>query len=230
MNLPLTKHICAYLDVLGGAELFKNADPEASTNFVNLILEFERRLNGMKKDGSPIVKTFTDNVFAAVPLNDTGKFTTSDQIGYFLSEVVTQLQQMFWLCELPFRGAITIGDLYITDKIIFGPAVVRAVELEKNAKFPRVLLDDNVLNSIPNVPLAKETLVYEAADGIASLNYLGLAPWHFKEHRRIVDRKLFEFKGNTSVQEKYHWLLSYQQDIEDRVYALGLAPSPNRAV
>jgi hypothetical protein len=44
------------------------------------------------------------------------------------------------------RGAVTIGELYHDQRHVVGPAMVRAYELEsKVAKFPRVIIDERVI-------------------------------------------------------------------------------------
>jgi hypothetical protein len=224
MEILLSTHICAYLDVLGGTDLFKCVDMEASETFVSMLLELERRLNGMRRDGTPVVRAFTDNVFIAYPLRTTGKYSIEQQVVAFLTEVGNQLEQILIHCELPMRGAITVGQLHIDDRAIIGEALVRAVELEKVAKAPRVLLDDDVIKLLPTMPLARDTYVYEAADGRKSLNYLGLRFWGLKYHRELIERKIEEVAGNAGVQEKYKWLLNYHSDIERRIAELGLIP------
>lgn len=153
MNLDLSTHICAYLDVLGGEKLFECADVEEAEGFVDIIFDFERRLNNMRKDGAPVVRIFTDNVFAAFPLKKTGKYSIQDQVGYFLSEVVTQLQQILMFSELPVRGGITIGELYIDSRIIIGPAVVRAVSFPREGSSGRSRMRSNLsISTVTSTP------------------------------------------------------------------------------
>jgi len=45
------------------------------------------------------------------------------------------------------RGAIVLGDLYHVDNVIFGPALLHAVNLEENEAFyPRILVTDDVVD------------------------------------------------------------------------------------
>ncbi|MBI1834413.1 MAG: hypothetical protein HYR92_01290 [Burkholderiales bacterium] len=215
MEIQLTTHICAYLDVLGGEKLFSCENLEKAEGIVELIVDLERRLNNMRRDGTPVVRTFTDNVFAAFPLNSTGKYSIEDQVVNFLSEISGQLQQIFLFSDLPVRGGITIGELYIDSKIIIGPAVLQAVHLEKEAKFPRVLIDDNVLELIPNKPGARESFIYQGSDGRNSLSYLRLNSWLLKEHSRFVDDRLIEFRDEAEIKAKYLWLKKYSNDMDE---------------
>ena len=93
-----------------------------------------------------------------------------------------------------------------------------------NAKRAGSQVQRQKVSSIPTTQLARESLVYTAPDGKDSLNYLDLSHGAFFEgHQRIVERRLFEHEGDTKIQEKYHWLLEYQADMEKRVFSLGLA-------
>ncbi|MCC5014638.1 hypothetical protein [Legionella sp. 31fI33] len=59
------------------------------------------------------------------------------------------------------RGGISLGLLHHTDQIIFGPALVRAHDLEHNeAKFPRILIDDSVIEKTgaTEQPIMKDQL------------------------------------------------------------------------
>ena len=45
------------------------------------------------------------------------------------------------------RGAIVLGELYHRESCVFGPALIRAVEMEKNEAFyPRILVHDDVIS------------------------------------------------------------------------------------
>lgn len=46
-----------------------------------------------------------------------------------------------------FRGGITMGKVFHKDSICFGPAMNVAVDMEKRAKYPRIIIDPNVLNN-----------------------------------------------------------------------------------
>ena len=55
---------------------------------------------------------------------------------------------MVHLAEIGFlvRGALTVGDLYHSDRHVVGPAMVEAYRLEsKVAKVPRIIIDEKVL-------------------------------------------------------------------------------------
>lgn len=49
------------------------------------------------------------------------------------------------------RGGITFGKVYHEDSVCFGPGFIRAVDLEKEAKFPRIIIDKGILEGT-NLP------------------------------------------------------------------------------
>lgn len=223
MNLDLSTHICAYLDVLGGAELFKCKNTNETEEFIELIIDFERRLNNMKKGSTPVVRNFTDNIFAALPLAKDSKYPIKNQVRYFLSEIAAQLQQILLFSKLPVRGGITIGKLYIDNRIIVGPAVVQAVNLEKQAIHPRVLLDKNVITQIQGATFPEEYFLYTAPDEKVSLNYISFNDHFYNEHKRIVNEKLIEHKSDSTIYKKYKWLLEFQENVSKHIKTTSLA-------
>lgn len=75
------------------------------------------------------------------------------------------------------RGGITIGDFYIDDTIVWGPALLRAYELEdKLAIYPRIILDETV-TSVLSISTIKNDFVRVDKDGFRFLNYMDI--WHF---------------------------------------------------
>jgi len=61
---------------------------------------------------------------------------------HHVSQIGFKLIRMKILC----RGGITRGLIYHDDKAIFGPAMINAVEMEKNdAKYPRIILNSDIV-------------------------------------------------------------------------------------
>lgn len=221
-------HVCAYLDVLGGADLYRTKDVRQAEAFIDSVCEFERRLNGMRRDGTAVVRTFSDNVFAALPVAATRTVSSAQRIAFFVYELAKQIQRMFIFNGLAVRGGITVGYLYIIDRAIFGPAVVDAVELGK-AKYSRVLIDESVfaatdgaifLRAAGSSGFRDHPLVYKAVDALPSVNYLGYDWWLLAPHAKMIEQRLYEFRGNEKVRPKCEWLRSYHADMEVKVRPL----------
>lgn len=211
--IKLHRQVCAFIDVLGGADLFRGKDRERASEFFELLRDFERRLNlwshhfPKKRQSSSLVKTFSDNIFAAFPLRSSSKADDEDVVGLFLVELVIQVQQITKLGGFPLRGAVTVGSLLFTDQYLFGPALVETVALEKEALFPRVLVSKAVLRYIkPDNP--RSLLLLRDSDGQTFLDYLGNET-HLGWHREYVERGLRENANRVRVRQKYEWLARY---------------------
>ena len=71
-----------------------------------------------------------------------------DVVHTFLCELKHQIHELTLFAGFPVRGAVSVGGLMFTDKFLYGPALVDAVQLEKSAIFPRILLGQSVLKYI----------------------------------------------------------------------------------
>lgn len=49
------------------------------------------------------------------------------------------------------RGAITVGELYHIDNMIFGPALIEAVSLKKEAVYPRLICSPKLLEHLESI-------------------------------------------------------------------------------
>jgi hypothetical protein len=57
---------------------------------------------------------------------------------------LTVITEELCAAGLALRGAVTCGKLVHKAKVVFGPALVRAYELEQKNKWPRIILDDDL--------------------------------------------------------------------------------------
>ncbi len=84
---------------------------------------------------------FSDNIVISTP----SSFGT--RITHHVSPLIrTLLSKRFLL-----RGAITIGDLYHKDSVVFGVPLVEAVSLEKTTKHPRIAIDGKAFCKIKEI-------------------------------------------------------------------------------
>lgn len=96
-SIRLHRQVCAFIDVLGGASLFRGRDRERAVTFFKCMEEFERRLNGWsrhfpkKRRTSSLVKTFSDNIFVAFPLGSSSRMNDEEVVATFLIELAHQI-------------------------------------------------------------------------------------------------------------------------------------------
>lgn len=131
-----------YLDILGFKEQIK-----ASTNSAQQINDIYNAL------------CFKDFHFAFIdkkPPKDWKTSEFSDHIVVsFLKADTLRISLIFEIIinlihhKMNSRGALTFGQIYHDDEIVFGPALVEAYEIEsKLANYPRVLATEAVLNKL----------------------------------------------------------------------------------
>lgn len=228
----------AYLDILGITNRIKSnkeAQLDALNTLHNLytsIIELTDPQKGIKKYENIQFKIFSDNIIIAKQLSQEDKandvVTLLSCVSNFLCSAVGD--GVGWLV----RGGITIGDFYIDDTIVWGPALLRAYELEdKIAIYPRIILDEIVTNVLSSSTI-KNDFVRVDKDGCRFLNYMDI--WHFSG--QFVNAAFENMKDEArkadgtypdKVFQKLYWHMNYinteldkKNEKQDRKYRLTL--------
>jgi hypothetical protein len=177
-----SEHIVAYLDILGIAQRMQQRpclQIESLNKLHNLcryIIELADEEKGIKKYASIKCRVFSDNIIIANELSYEREKRINDIenllncVSNFACSTVGD--SVGWLL----RGGITIGDFYINDTIVWGPALIRAYNLEHEmANYPRIIIDPPVLSEF-NDRMSSEYISVDI-DGSNYLNYMSI--WHF---------------------------------------------------
>lgn len=179
----MSTYIVAYLDILGVASKMKEkAETQTESlnklhNLYTSIIELADGEKGIEKYADIKFRIFSDNIIIAKELS-TNNLKRKADIECLLSCVSnftcsTVGDGVGWLL----RGGITIGDFYINDTIVWGPALLRAYELEATiANYPRIVLDTSILEGL-NHCKEKSNFISLDHDGINYLNYMFI--WSF---------------------------------------------------
>jgi hypothetical protein len=138
---------------------------------------------------------------------------------------VTLLERGFFM-----RGAVTLGDFHIHDKLIFGAALVEGAELEhKAAVHPRIVLSDEALKcqrpprgSIAEIASQPDLLLRDN-DGRTFVNYLATLFDDLEDpadnlgwHRDLLEKRLEEHREDKRRWEKYRWTAEYHNEFVRR--------------
>jgi hypothetical protein len=93
----------------------------------------------------------SDSAVITLPCDDEDINEFKVRFVMFLNQLFVLQRYMFDL-NLPLRGGITIGefDTDHTGRLILGKGLVRAVWLEKHAKYPRIIIDRNIVEKFSN--------------------------------------------------------------------------------
>lgn len=126
------------MDVLGFSELVYNKDRSRIESYFSYI---ESDLN----------KHLSKNKFNYLVISDS-IVISAKKTKENLSELVflvSKIQYQLILKGILVRGAISFGKLYInkSSNIIVGPGLINAYRLESSAKYPRIILDRQIIQS-----------------------------------------------------------------------------------
>jgi hypothetical protein len=224
-------HLTTYIDVLGFRQLIKGSITDASLCF-EIHAQLSQMVTWLEEFG--LRERFHSFNFSDLVVRAT-EITAGDDLGehvdreaYYIAERQLQMAMKGWFL----RGAISIGPLAPKDGVIFGPALVRAYELESTiAVYPRIVIDPLILNRLTGVG-SGGWLDYRVTDqdGITFINYLfGVFlrrfsfpdpsernPWKaLDDHRNAC----FEFlnsesaKNDLRVRQKAVWISNYHNKV-----------------
>jgi hypothetical protein len=122
-----------------------------------------------------------------------------------------------------------------SDEIVFGPAMVRAYELERDAAvYPRIVIDRELIKAADASRWAP--IVEHGDDGFYFLNYLFGSVEFLAQHRstypeesrrsllnhrqtirKAIQRLQHENKMNDRILQKYLWLINYHNSVAHEV-------------
>lgn len=216
-NREQEPYIVAYLDILGVTSRIKgNSIMQVNAlntiyNLFTAIFELADSQKGIKSYSGIQFKAFSDNIIIAKKLTK-NKVDDVEALLNCVSNFMCSAvgEGVCWLV----RGGITIDDFYIDDTVVWGPALVRAYEMENDeARFPRILLDVPIVNLFENSRIDNDYLCIDS-DGKPFLNYMSI--WHFAgrsvfEAFEIMksEAQLSDGSYPESIFQKLNWHMQY---------------------
>lgn len=234
--------IVTFIDILGFRNLVKNRPASEIGSAIRLL---QRHLAGDDRDFNKSERAqmnwvralyFSDSVVHVRPFD--GPYAE----GAFFYQIHQLLLAQFELAArgIFIRGGLTVGEIYAEDGVLFGPAMVRAYDLEsKFANYPRIIVDPKALAAYKGDPRLKSddhtlsqdseyiaNLLRRGDDGLYFIDYLGQArfemddPDHFPHFLEVLKRKVMEevtgAKGDLAITQKYLWLARYINSVARR--------------
>lgn len=229
------KAIVTFIDILGFRELIKTKTPSEIGEALALLDVLSEGEKGGGEPEAGLTKTikFSDSVVRVCPIDSDMKLGS---LFYELLALV-QIQAELAAVGVFLRGGLTVGDVYMSDGIIFGPAMVRAYDLEsKFAIFPRIVLDPSVLKHYVSEPAMQghahdmekdiqylEKLVREGDDQVMFIDYLRAIhpemddpedyPQYLASHRKMIVSAFNGLSKFDNAKHKYLWLAGYHNSI-----------------
>ena len=223
-----------YSSATGERELFVNSEelsPFLFSNQVENILDEAKEARDIHKNIKQ--KVFSDNFLFCTENNWFG-----------LLSLISTLQTIFVGQGIFIRGAFWYGGLRFTNDFVSGEGIVKADELEKRAKYPRIIIDDTYVkkanefgkntDSSIDLTTAEECFDYfcstfdnegEFGDSELFINYLSIYPqfttnnrdFYFEIHKTLVDHNKDNIKEYFCDMLIKHgsYILYNLKDIED---------------
>ncbi len=131
------------------------------------------------------------------------------------------------------RGAVTVGKAVKSSGQVFGPAVVRAYELERTvAKYPRIIIDERVFEALRDSPEpwfndeSTDThylrlLMRRDTDRTRFVDYLRAVQGELEDpadysdclaqHDEVIQAGIQRYSRDSDIAPKYEWLKCYHQ-------------------
>jgi hypothetical protein len=224
----LAESFVLFLDVLGASEMASADDVEQQLKVLDsAIAEGRKRTTDQLDDPWFLASWFSDNLALASPIRS-GYGRGEPELATFL-HVAGTVQLHLALDGVFTRGGLALGKHFMDDNISFGPGLVEAVELERQATYPRILLSDSVVDLVQEhltfygdfpmrAPQNRDLWVDD--HGSVFVNYLDAignyvgeemreAAELVEQHRDQVAANLNRHRGDPHVWAKYQWLASY---------------------
>jgi hypothetical protein len=160
MEKQMQKAVVFHADILGFKAIIQKSEDDKAEETLNKIkgaLEEATRLVG---DFNPLAeaasktkfkyKLFSDNLYASF------SYEPNDDVSFGQAFVFSALFARSYFSvmldnQFPIRGAISFGSDYSDNNMIFSLALAKAYLLESDkAKFPRVIIDQELFNEVRN--------------------------------------------------------------------------------
>ena len=143
-NAALKQYYIAYFDILGYKAFFDDNGNDVLgflQSNISLANDIVRKTspNVVFSDTNFEIKSFSDNFMILIhKTDDIDDYQAVKSLAYLLALLQLRFLEKY---SILIRGSITKGDAFLNDNIVFGEGLLRAVELEGQAVFPRIILD-----------------------------------------------------------------------------------------
>ena len=136
MKLALDKRVILYFDILGYKQKFEEEN-FSSIEYLQTIRSVMSKVQEYAKTvGSIVLKIFSDNACMVFNTGDKGMgLSLAKIIAYELQQVLLEKYSVL------IRGCISYGEIYIDDNLVYGAGLIKCVEMEEKAEFPRIIID-----------------------------------------------------------------------------------------
>jgi hypothetical protein len=232
--------LVTYIDILGFSELIETKKAGDISRIIRVVKEAVQPDRFKHNDDlipDDEYVNFSDSSVISRPL-DTPNLRPGLQLFSLLCHLVRAQANLIFEEGIFMRGSVTIGLAVRSWGQLFGPAIVRAYNLEKVAKNPRIIVDSNIFKVLDPMPNAwhndKDTdkkelrkLMRKDEDGEYFVDYLravseefndpAFYPVYVRRHSGLISERLKKYSKNDNVRSKYEWLEKYHNSTIEKL-------------
>lgn len=244
-SLVYENRLVAFLDILGWGKAINRsiADPKVTQQLGITLqgllthVDFIEKMRDMNRpqptEGDPQITHFSDNVVLSVTADQSGL----SMFEFHLRAIVIGIMHSGYLV----RGGVAAGKLIHRNNLVYGPALLRAYELEQKAKMPRILLDDPLAigmgEGMPVIDKEGSTIgnvsswMTDKMDGEKFFNFLVSMPvfpgnnpfkgW-LQYIREMLEKRLKDYAACPKIHQKYVWVAERFNEVLVEYPDLGL--------
>lgn len=222
-SIALGNSFVAFLDILGFSEMVeadcKNGPLSKTPNLDNLYQVHYETIKQLSGKNEIQITQFSDSVVFS------RSFDTSIEVFNEFLEVIRGFQHRLFLRGLLCRGGVSYGKHFEEGAFLFSKGLINAYKIESSmARFPRVVIDDNLLqllcpsqNELSKLPLIK------ADDDSLFIDYLSLGS---QDDAFSLMKYKWDVAKNSeaAIREKVLWLARYYDFVFGKETKSPIAP------
>lgn len=227
--------IISYLDILGFRELIDTRSAGEISKILRILAQSVKPDPLFKPEKIKFTK-FSDTVIRSIP-------DLPHRPQNFLFELRSILHAQIALIPrgITVRGAVTIGEIVQSWRVVYGKGIVRAYELESTRDSPpRIVIDAEALASL-RPAIEMNNLENElngltrTENGVTYLDYLSATegelnvpeqeyPMFLNLHRDLIRSGLEKYADRPKILRKYEWMASYHKTVLTERFGTGVPP------
>lgn len=219
-ELKLHNCIVSFIDILGSTKAIQDNAQESLNIVHDAYIEslklFEKVFTN--KRIKPMVKIFSDNIVIAA--NRKGESGHGAFLAVCMMSAIIHLE--FLKRKLLTRGAISTGNFFCDDTMVWGTGLVNSYLLEnKVAIYPRIIIDPKLIGelkiAIDGEKYHSHKWLKQDEDGLFFVHYYNDSVSN-KEYLKlllleIVETKIVEYTDKIEICQKWLWYRSFLQSL-----------------
>jgi hypothetical protein len=211
--------LVAFIDILGFQRLISQDNSEALATITIIDGHLQHVLDVLQKEHDMVftVRLFSDCMCISCDF-------TTENLFYIVFELAFIQFQMS--CEGFFlRGALSRGNHFENERMIFSKGLVSAYNIEKKAIYPRIVIDGELIGAIIDdnnfyapyyIQESSKNFLIQSPDGYYSVDYLNIL---YQEgidqidalecHKASIEAAVARNLLDSRITDKYRWLAEY---------------------